>query len=153
MNPGWALWAAAAGAGIPVMAALNGALSRHLGSTPAAAVVLFLVALAGAGAVLAFAGSPARLGLVGQAPLLLFVGGVIVCAYVLSVTHLAPRFGVANTILFVMTAQVLTSSAIDHYGLFGTAVRPVDGTRLLGLALLLAGLALTQLAPTGDARG
>lgn len=151
MNPGWALWAAAAAAGIPVMAALNGTLSRQLGSTPAAAVVLFVVALAGAAAVLVLSGDAVRLAGIDLSTPLLFGGGLIVCAYVLSVTHLAPRFGVANTILFVMTAQVVTSSVVDHYGLFGATVRPVGTMRLLGLTLLLAGLALTQLAPAGNA--
>ena len=147
MNPAWALWAAAAGAGIPVMAALNGALSRQLGSTPAAAIVLFVVALAGTACVLAVSGDAARIGGIGRAPLPLFAGGLIVCAYVLSVTHLAPRFGVANTIMFVMVAQIFTSTAIDHFGLFGAGVRHLSVVRLLGLALLLAGLAVTQLAP------
>ncbi len=146
MNPAWALWAAAAGAGIPVMVALNGALSRQLGSTPAAATVLFVVALVSAACTLAVSGDAARLKTIAEAPLPLFAGGLIVCAYVLSVTHLAPRFGVANTILFVMVAQIVTSTAIDHFGLFGAGVKPLTNMRLFGIALLLVGLALTQLS-------
>jgi uncharacterized membrane protein YdcZ (DUF606 family) len=32
---------------------------------------------------------------------------------------------------------------IDHFGLMGAAVRPVDSLRLLGIALLLVGAWLT----------
>lgn len=73
-------------------------------------------------------------------------GGSIVAFYVLSITVLAPAFGVGNAILFVMTAQVFTSAAIDHFGLFGAPSLPVTAMRAIGLLILLAGLAISQLA-------
>lgn len=48
---GFALWAAAAGALIPVMAVLNARLGRSLGAPSYAAVALFAVAFAAAGLV------------------------------------------------------------------------------------------------------
>lgn len=145
---GYALWAVAAGALIPVMAGLNGALGRTLGSTPAAAVVLFAIGFAASALVLVLTGGASALGNITQAPPRLFLGGVIVAFYIICVTCLAPRFGVANTILFVMVAQVFTSSAIDHFGAFGAAARPVGSARVVGLFILLAGLATTQLSST-----
>lgn len=143
--PAWAAWAFAAGAGIPVMASLNGALARSIGSTPAAAAILFTVGLAVTGLVLATSGGAGALAGLAKSPTYLLAGGLIVAFYILSVTHLTPRLGVANTILFVMVAQIVTSSLIDHFGVFGAAVRPLDTVRLLGLTILLAGLAITQL--------
>jgi transporter family-2 protein len=35
---------------------------------------------------------------------------------------------------------------IDHFGLFGAAVRPVNGLRLLGIVILVSGLVVTQIA-------
>ncbi len=61
-------------------------------------------------------------------------------------TLLAPRFGIGNAILLVMTAQIFTSALIDHFGLLGAAIRPVTAPRIAGLVIMLAGLALTQLA-------
>ncbi len=143
---GHALWAAAAGALIPVMAGLNGALGRTLGSTPAAAVVLFAVGLAASALVLVLTGGVSALGNISQAPPGTFLGGVIVAFYIVCVTYLAPRFGMADTILFVMVAQLITSSALDHFGAFGAVPRLVGPTRLAGLFILLAGLATTQLS-------
>ena len=143
----YALWAAAAGALIPVMAALNARLGRSLGDPGHAAMVLFAVAFAATSLVcLAFSGGGPSLSALAAAQPIDFSGGLIVAGYVLSITLLVRAFGVGNAILFVVTAQLFTSTAIDHFGLFGAAIRPLTGLRALGLALLLGGAALTQLA-------
>lgn len=141
-----AAWAFAAGALIPVMGSLNAGLSRALGSAPAAATVLFVVALASMMAL--FLITRQQVPTASQfslAPGHLFLGGLIVAFYVISVTVLVPIFGVGNTILFAMTAQIVMSAAMDHFGLFGAPIKPVSLTRLAGLILMLAGLALAQL--------
>jgi bacterial/archaeal transporter family-2 protein len=147
---GWALWAFVAGAGIPVMASLNGSLARTLDSTPAAAVTLFAVGLLAATAVLVASGTWPGIAAFAKAPPQLFAGGLIVAFYILGVTFLAPRFGVANTILFVMVAQIVTSSLIDHFGILGATQRPLQPLRMAGLAILMLGLAVTQLSRAGD---
>ena len=143
----YALWSAAAGALIPVMAVLNARLGRSLGDSLHAPVVLFAVGLLACIAVaLALTGglpAPARLLSVQPVDL---AGGLIVAFYVVSATLVAPRFGVSNLILFAMIAQIVFSAAIDHYGLFGVPVRPVSIMRIAGLALMTGGLVLTQFA-------
>lgn len=101
----YALWAAAAGSFIPVMAVLNARLGKSLEAPAQAPVVLFAVALVSALiASLALTGKlPSPDALRETAPVNLF-GGVIVAFDVLSITMLAPRFGVGNAILFVMVA-------------------------------------------------
>ena len=138
----------AAGVGIPVLAALNARLGANIGAPAAAAVVLFLVALASAGTVLAATG-PAALARVAGQPWHLFLGGVLVAFYVLSVTWIAPVFGVGNAVFFVLLGQLVSASAIDFLGLLGARPVPVSGLRVAGLVLMAAGLALTQLAPRG----
>ena len=144
---GYAIWAAAAGALIPVMAVLNARLGRTLGEAMHAPIVLFVVGLTTAVIIgLLATGRLPNFSLLAQSAAIDFSGGLIVVGYVISVTLLAPRFGVGNAILFVMTAQVITSAAIDHYGLFGVIARPVGGVRMLGLVVMLAGLFIAQLA-------
>lgn len=143
----YALWSAAAGALIPVMAVLNARLGRALGAPSHAAMVLFLVAFALAVAVsLLVSGRLPGISTLAAARPIDFAGGLIVGFYVLSITVLAPAFGVGNAILFVMVAQIFTSAAIDHFGLFGAPVRSVSSMRLFGLMVLVAGLAISQLA-------
>jgi transporter family-2 protein len=127
------------------MAILNGGLARTLGSTAAAAVVLLAVGLLSASVALLASGTGAALTRVAAAPWHLALGGVIVAFYVLSVTVLVPVFGVGNTILCIMVTQIVVSSTIDHFGLLGAPLRPLDGVRLAGIWLLIAGLLVTQL--------
>ena len=142
-----AAWAFAAGALIPVMGSLNAGLSRALGSAPAAATILFVVALTAMIALFFATRHPMpTVSQLALAPSHLFLGGLIIVFYVISVTVLIPIFGVGNTILFAMTAQIVMSAVMDHFGLFGAPIRPVSFTRLAGLILMLAGLALAQLS-------
>lgn len=147
--PVLAAWAFAAGALIPVMGSLNANLSRALGGAPNAMLVLFTVAVAASGLTVLL--SPQSLPTVAQAtsaPARLYLGGFIVAFYVFSVTVLVPQFGVGNTILFAMTAQIVTSALMDHYGLFGAPLRPVGLVRLAGIGLMLAGLFIAQASVT-----
>ena len=135
----------AAGIGIPVLAALNAALGQRIGSPAVAALCLFLVALAATGLVVAVTGAGAARALAGQ-PKHLFLGGLLVAYYVLSVTTIAPRFGVGNAVFFVLLGQLLAAAVIDHFGLFGARVSPLSPTRAAGIALMAAGVLLTQRA-------
>ena len=75
-----------------------------------------------------------------------FGAGVIVAFYVISATVLAPKIGVANFIVMAVSSQILFSLMIDHFGLFGAPVKPVNMAQLFGAVMLLIGLATTQLA-------
>jgi transporter family-2 protein len=143
----FALWAAAAGALIPVMAVLNGRLGRGLGEPLHAPVILFVVGLLAcvATALLSTRSLPNPV-MLADVNALNLAGGLIVAFYVISATLLAPRFGVGNFILFAMVAQIILAALIDHFGWFGVTPRPVNLMRAGGITLLLVGLLITQLA-------
>ncbi len=141
----YALTMLAAGIGIPVLAALNSALGTRLGSPVAAAVVLFFVATGAAVLVLLITGPGALRGAL-AAPRHLYLAGFLVAFYVLSITWAAPRFGVGNAVFFVLLGQLISTAAIDHFGLFGAQVTPLSASRMLGIGLMAAGVAVTQLA-------
>ena len=130
--------------GVPVLAALNASLGVRIGSPVVAGVVLFGVAFLSALAVLLVTGGQGALGRVpGQSPVL-FLGGCLVAFYVLSITFIAPRFGLANAILFVLLGQLVSAAVIDATGLMGLAARPVSQTRLIGLGIMALGVVLSQ---------
>lgn len=134
------------GVGIPILAALNGGLGARLGSPMAASVILFglamLIALAGA----AVTGSLGDIRLSAEVPAQFYFGGLFVAFYVIAVTFIAPRFGVGNAIFFVLAGQLASAAVIDHYGLFGAARFPVDARRVVGIALMIAGVWLARRA-------
>ncbi len=134
-----------AGVGIPLLAALNAALGLRLGTPAAAAVVLFCVALTASLLAWALTGG-SGLSKVAEAPRHLLLGGVLVAFYVLSVTTIAPRFGVGNAVFFVLLGQLISAAAIDHFGLFGARVSPLTLTRATGIAFMAVGVWITQRA-------
>lgn len=142
----YAIWAAFAGAFIPVMAVLNARLGRTLGEPVHAAFVLFAVGLVVTGLTsLVLTGRLPSPAVMRQVEPINYGGGLIVGFYVVSITMLTPKFGVGNAILFVMTAQIFTSAVIDHFGIFGASVRPLTAVRLTGLAFIALGLVFSQI--------
>lgn len=137
----------AAGIGIPVMAALNSQLGLRIGSPVAATTILFLVALSTALLTLALtslgSGAPlAPYGKLAEQPKILILGGSLAAFYVLSITFVAPKFGVGNAVFFVLLGQLISSAMIDHFGLFGAQVKPLGLQRGAGIMVMALGVLL-----------
>ena len=135
----------AAGIGIPVLAALNAALGRHIGSPAVAATVLFVVAFT-VSLIVALATHPQAVSKLASAPKHLFLAGTLVAFYVLSITWIAPVMGVGNAVFFVLLGQLISAAAIDHFGLFAAQASALTPTRAAGIALMAAGVFVTQKA-------
>jgi transporter family-2 protein len=133
-----------AGVGIPIMAVLNTQLGKGIGSPAAAATVLFTVALIATAAVMFFTSGPAPLGLISTQPIYLLFAGFGVVFYVLSVTWIAPRFGIGNAVFCVLLGQMIAATAIDHFGLFGAVVKPLSILRASGVGLMVLGVLFIQ---------
>ena len=141
----YALIMLTAGIGIPVLAALNAALGKTIGSPMLAGVILFAVAFLSSATLLAISGIQGAEELT-SAPKHLFLAGLLVAFYVLSITHVAPHFGVGNAIFFVLIGQIISAAAIDHFALFGAQGTPLNMVRAGGIALMALGVWVTQLA-------
>ena len=143
-----------AGVLIPIMAALSGALGRTLDNPWAAATI---VCAGGFAMVLAFAlatGSAAvSWETLKQAKPLQLLAGFGFAFYLVAITWLAPRFGVGNAVMLVVAGQIASSAVIDHFGLFGAPQKPVDLMRMTGLAIMVVGVVIAQLAANGKPQG
>lgn len=140
----YALVMLAAGIGIPLLAALNARLGARIGSPAAAATVLFVVAFGAALVTMLATGGTRALAALPDQPRHLFLGGLLVAFYVLSVTWVAPRFGVGNAVFFVLLGQMISAATIDHFGLFGAIQKQMSLSRAGGIGLMAAGLLLIQ---------
>ena len=143
--PTYAITMLAAGIGIPVLAAMNAALGRHLGAPMLAGALLLAVGFLTASVVALITG-PGALVKLASAPRHLLLAGLLLAFYVLSITAIAPKFGVGNAIFFVLVGQLLSAATIDHFGLFGAQSVPLSWSRLCGLLLMATGVVLTQKA-------
>jgi transporter family-2 protein len=65
--------------------------------------------------------------------------GVFGVVLYLSVSHTLPRLGATSALVLIVVGQLLAGLTIDQFGFFGLPVRPLDGSRLLAVAFLMAG--------------
>ena len=133
----------AAGLGIPILASLNAALGQFIGSPVVAVIVLLGVAFLSICLISLTTNNFPMTKLI-EAPKHLFVAGFFVVFYMLSVTAIAPHFGIGNAIFFVLLGQLISAAFIDHFALFGSSGSALTLTRASGLALMSLGVWLTQ---------
>ena len=133
----------AAGLGIPILASLNAALGQFIGSPVVAVIVLLGVAFLSICLISLTTNNFPMTKLI-EAPKHLFIAGFFVVFYMLSVTAIAPHFGIGNAIFFVLLGQLISAAFIDHFALFGSTGSALTLTRATGLALMSLGVWLTQ---------
>jgi len=134
--------AALVGAGLTIQVGMNATVRGVIGSPLLAAVVNFVVGLAVLAAVAAAAGSRWTPGSTSAVPAWAWFGGVLGAMYVASTTVLGPRLGAAALLALTLAGQMAAALVVDHYGVIGFPQAPVTPVRLLGAALLLAGVLL-----------
>jgi transporter family-2 protein len=140
-----------AGACLAVQVGVNGELRARMDDPFRAAFASFAVgtlALAAYGlisyALAGGAGSPRSSTSAGLArwPWWIWTGGILGAGYIVVTIIFAPKLGAAGWLGVVVAGQILTSILLDHFGLIGFSPRPINPARILGVILLLAGVAV-----------
>jgi bacterial/archaeal transporter family-2 protein len=139
------LFAVAAGAMLPFQFGINSVLARYVDGAARASLVSFVVgALALLAAVLLFFRGVPSVEKAGEAPWWVWVGGLLGAFYVLGSVVTAPRLGAATLVALILAGQAAASLTVDHFGLVGFQENPITPGRLLGIALVAAGVVLVR---------
>ena len=138
----YALVMTASGIGIPVMAAMNTRIGSAIGSPGLAVLFLLIMACVTMTAWLVATGFPKIT--LSDLPVYYAVAGCFFVFYILSITWIAPKFGLGNAVFFVLFGQLIASAVIDQFGLFGTQQASLDLKRWIGIALMVAGVFLAR---------
>jgi transporter family-2 protein len=136
------LIAALVGAGLTVQVGMNATVRLAIGSPMLAAIVNFVIGLAGLLIVALASGARWTPGSAAAVPAWAWFGGLLGAAYVASTTVLGPRLGAATLLALTLAGQMAAALAVDHYGVIGFPQSPLTASRLLGAALLVAGVLL-----------
>jgi transporter family-2 protein len=131
-----------AGIGIPIMATLNASLATKLQSSALAAAILFFVGFVGAVVYLLFSEGIPNSITRPSTPFYFYLGGLFVLFYILSITWVAPRFGIGNAIAFVLLGQLMSMATIDQFGLMGAQQSTLTLQRVFGLVFMAIGVFL-----------
>ncbi len=69
--------------------------------------------------------------------LLASVVGLIIVG---SIGYVTPRLGLVATFTIFVAVQFISAALMDHFGLLGAAVRPIDLSTLAGMVVVLVGV-------------
>jgi len=126
-----------------VQVALMSRLGERIGVLEALGFSAALTAALAFVILLLFRQSLAGFGRAIHQPWWMLLGGVMGLIIVFTVTYSGPRIGVAATVGILIAGQLVAGAAIDRWGLLGSDRIPLHWPRLLGIALLAAGAALS----------
>jgi transporter family-2 protein len=135
--------AIAAGLAGAVQAAVMGELGERAGIFPALAFSGLVSVVLGMALLLLAKQSFRGLGDVMRQPVWLWTGGALSVLIILAITVASPRIGLAATIGTLIALNLGMAAAIDRFGWFGLDRIAIGWTRVVGLAFLGVGAALT----------
>lgn len=129
----------------PLQAGMNTRMGRSLGDPFYAALISFVVGTIG----LFVYGLACRMefAAIRQASDVhwsIWLAGLLGAFYVTATIILTPKLGAAMTFSLVVAGQLSMAVVMDHYGFFGIPVQLFNWPRLLGIALITAGVILIR---------
>ena len=134
------VFVAIAGALTSVEAGSNAKLTQVFGNPWWPALLFSLASLALLAIPALFLAGPLPTGRLGQVPWWGWVGGVISALYIFSMLIAPGRLGSGLFTGLTVSAAVITSIALDHYGLVGFKQHSAGIGRLIGASLMVVGL-------------
>lgn len=149
-----ALFGFAGGMGMPMQTSINAQLGRRVGSPFLSALLNFLVGL---GALLIIAaivehGLAIPFGDILEAPPWVLLGGAFAVVFVTGNILLMPRIGSVQTAILPALGQILMGTLIDTFGWFDSPQRDMSIPRIIGVALVIAGVLTVILAKAGGVK-
>ncbi|MCJ2072523.1 DMT family transporter [Methylobacterium sp. J-030] len=122
----------------------NAGLAKSLGRPLLAGVVSLLVSIATIAMVMLVVGQGGIPGLdrLEQVPWWAWLGGLMSAGLTAAQLYLSKAIGAATFLGLIVTAGVITSILLDHFGLVGFKVHPAGLWRILGGALMIGGVGL-----------
>jgi bacterial/archaeal transporter family-2 protein len=135
--------AVSAGLAGSVQVAIMSRLGERIGVLEALAFSTALTAGVAVLILLAAHHSLAGFGRAVHQPWWMLLGGLMGLLIVFTVTYSGPRIGVTATVGILIAGQLAMGAAIDRWGLFGSERIALHWPRLVGIALLAVGAALS----------
>ena len=129
------------GMAVGVQAPLSSMITQRLGVMESVFIVHIGGALAALVPLIYFGGG--KLGNWRSVPWYASAAGVFGLVVIFSMSYMIPRIGVATALIILLAGQLVIGTILDHFGLLGASVRPIDGTRVIGLSVVLLGVWLS----------
>ena len=133
-----------AGAFVALQAPTNAMLAKAGGSPIIAALISFIVGTVALLIVWVASGHRPGTSAFAGLPWYAWVGGLYGAVFVAIAAYAAPKIGVAALITIAIAGQIAMALWLDHVGAMGLAKEPINLGRVLGAALVVAGVVLVR---------
>lgn len=127
---------------LAVHLAMNGKVGAVMNNPRVGNAVFWLIGAAGAVAIGLTGWKSGALAPLSQVHPLLLTAGLLGASLVFAIAWLIPQVGAAAVMITLLAGQVVGGLMMSHYGWLGSPVEPVTPTKLLGVAIMIAGVAL-----------
>jgi transporter family-2 protein len=131
-----------AGGLVAMQAPINSGLGKAIGSLPAASFSFAIGLVALVGITLVSGEGFGRLGEIGGLSWYYLIGGLLGAVYVTTVLITVRTLGAGGVTAATIAGQLTLSVVLDQLGILGLAQREITPARVVGVALLAAGVVL-----------
>lgn len=133
-----------AGSMIAIQAPTNAILARAGGSPVLAALISFAVGTVALLVAWLVSGNRSATAPFAGLPWYAWIGGLYGAMFVAVAAYAAPKIGLASLITIGIAGQIAMALWLDHAGALGLPREPINLGRLLGAALVIAGVVLVR---------
>jgi transporter family-2 protein len=139
------------GAITPIYLPMNSSVARYVSSPILANATFFFMALVTTLIALAItmrmeltADGLAAIAKLKSVPVYLYLSGVFSALLVLGTTILIPRLGASTFFVIFVLGQVVMAMVVSHFGILESPQNPISLQKIVGIAFLMTGVALTS---------
>ena len=130
--------AAVGGAAVALQSQFMGLMDKNIGTRES----VFITYVSGGilAAVVMLAARGGNLKAWPNVPWYALSSGIVGLVIVGTIGYTVPRMGLSKAFTIIVSSQFVVAALLDHFGLLGAAVRPLDLTRLTGIIVLMLGI-------------
>ena len=127
---------------LAVHLAMNGKVGAVINNPRVGNAVFWLIGACGAMAIGLTGWRSGALAPLGQVHPILLTAGLLGASLVFAIAWLIPQVGAGPLMITLLAGQVFGGLLMSHFGWLGSPVDPITPTKLLGVAVMIAGVAL-----------
>ena len=118
---------------------MNSSVAKYVGSSIAANVIFFIVALLTSALIFLLSGRWDTINHLKDVPPFLYLAGFVSAFVVLGTTILIPHIGARKFFILLITGQILMAIVVSHFGILESPKDPINMQKMIGAALVLTG--------------
>jgi transporter family-2 protein len=135
---GLIILAAIGGVAVTIQGQFMALMDKNIGTLESVFITYSSGGILATAAMIAFRGG--NLKAIQTVPWYALSSGLMGLVIVGTISYTIPRLGLSKAFTIIVASQFLLASILDHYGLLGAVVRPMDLSRLAGMSLLVVGV-------------